>query len=245
MKSIINNQVEYNSASKSLKMSENTIMLSAPTARLLDLFIAHNQQLLNREFIINEVWEKYGLAPSGHSLNKSVSMLRRAFAELGADNPVDTLPRQGFIFHACVSALPEPVEENALPSATPVPDAVHLAPRTAEHKRLRILLLTLFAIGIFFVLMPVFRKASSVVYIKEIGSCEIYTADDNNAEKTRAFLASAFWQDLMKVCNDGKKVVVYYDDNNLSPHSELKENFFSLCAVDERGIAHECENTLY
>ncbi|HHQ4053377.1 TPA: winged helix-turn-helix domain-containing protein, partial [Citrobacter freundii] len=102
MKSIINDQVEYDSTSKSLKHRDTTIILSASTVRLLELFIAHKNQELHRDFIIEEVWEKHGMAPSGHSLNKSISILRKAFSELGAGNPIETLPRQGFLFHASI-----------------------------------------------------------------------------------------------------------------------------------------------
>jgi hypothetical protein len=56
------------------------MVLSAPTARLLELFIENNYKQLNRELIIEEVWGRHGMIPSGHSLNKSVSMLQSVYS---------------------------------------------------------------------------------------------------------------------------------------------------------------------
>lgn len=96
MNSIINEQVEYDSTRKSLKHRDTTIILSASTARLLELFIAHKNQQVHREFIIEEVWKKHGMAPSGHSLNKSISILRKAFSELGRVIPLKRCPGRDF-----------------------------------------------------------------------------------------------------------------------------------------------------
>lgn len=40
--------------------------------------------------------------PSGHSLNKSISLLRKGFSALGIDGVIITIPREGFIFQAQV-----------------------------------------------------------------------------------------------------------------------------------------------
>ncbi|WP_420252485.1 hypothetical protein [Citrobacter freundii] len=87
--------------------------------------------------------------------------------------------------------------------------------------------------------------ATNFIYIRAIGDCELYTADDNNADKTKAFLSSDMWRKINATCHDGKKTIVFYDDNNLSAGNDLKENFLGICTLDKGGAARECENYLY
>ena len=235
MKSIINDQVEYDSTRKSLKHRDTTIILSASTARLLELFIAHKNQQLHREFIIEEVWKKHGMAPSGHSLNKSISILRKAFSELGADNPIETLPRQGFLFHASVND-----EQSSFSGDVPVRSVTETVNSPATPKRKNIVL------GSSVLILPALNSgATNFIYIRAIGDCELYTADDNNADKTKAFLSSDMWRKINTTCHDDKKTIVFYDDNNLSAGNDLKENFLGICTLDKGGAARECENYLY
>ncbi|EIS7449835.1 winged helix-turn-helix transcriptional regulator [Citrobacter youngae] len=243
MKSIINDQVEYDSTRKSLKHRDTTIILSASTARLLELFIAYKNQQLHREFIIEEVWKKHGMAPSGHSLNKSISILRKAFSELGAENPIETLPRQGFLFHASVND-----EQSSFSRDVPVRSVTETVNSPATPKRKNILLfILLFAfLGSAVLILPALNSGTTnFIYIRAIGDCELYTADDNNADKTKAFLSSDMWRKVNIICHNGKKTIVFYDDNNLSAGNNLKENFLGVCTLDKGGVARECENYLY
>ncbi len=245
MKSIINDQVEYDSTNKSLKHRDTTIILSASTARLLELFIAHQHQQLHREFIIEEVWEKHGMVPSGHSLNKSISILRKAFAELGAENPIETLPRLGFLFHASVNDISIPFNADDVTNSVPETGKIISSLRTKRKKIiLLVLLIALLGIAVF-ISLNFNSGTTNFIYIKTIGGCAIYTADDNNAAKTKAFLSSEMWNKMNVVCDSGKKTIVFYDDNNLSAGNNLKENFLGICSLDKRGIAHECENFVY
>ena len=243
MKSIINDQVEYDSTRKSLKHRDTTIILSASTARLLELFIAHKNQQLHREFIIEEVWKKHGMAPSGHSLNKSISILRKAFSELGADNPIETLPRQGFLFHASVND-----EQSSFSGDVPVRSVTETvnSPATPKRKNIVLFILLFAFLGSSVLILPALNSgATNFIYIRAIGDCELYTADDNNADKTKAFLSSDMWRKINATCHDGKKTIVFYDDNNLSAGNDLKENFLGICTLDKGGAARECENYLY
>nr|WP_255252900.1 winged helix-turn-helix domain-containing protein [Citrobacter freundii] len=207
MKSIINDQVEYDSTRKSLKHRDTTIILSASTARLLELFIAHKNQQLHREFIIEEVWKKHGMAPSGHSLNKSISILRKAFSELGADNPIETLPRQGFLFHASVND-----EQSSFSGDVPVRSVTETvnSPATPKRKNIVLFILLFAFLGSSVLILPALNSgATNFIYIRAIGDCELYTADDNNADKTKAFLSSDMWRKINATCHDGKKTIVF------------------------------------
>ncbi|WP_052439858.1 winged helix-turn-helix domain-containing protein [Hafnia alvei] len=72
----------------------------APTAnRLLSLLIAHHGSILQRDELLEQVWDAHGLKASNNSLNQYVSMLRRNFADLGIEEVVIvTIPTVGFMF---------------------------------------------------------------------------------------------------------------------------------------------------
>jgi len=112
MKKIINDRILYDSEKRSLSVQDQQVVLSVPTARLLALFIANNYQQLNREAIIEEVWGKHGMIPSGHTLNKNISILRKAFSGLGVDDVIITIPREGFIFQARLNNVQEKISPN-------------------------------------------------------------------------------------------------------------------------------------
>lgn len=243
MNSIINEQVEYDSTRKSLKHRDTTIILSASTARLLELFIANKNQQVHREFIIEEVWKKHGMAPSGHSLNKSISILRKAFSELGAGNPIETLPRQGFLFHASISDESSSSSEDE--TVRSVTETVNSSVRPKRKNIILFILLFAFLGSAIFIFLALNSSSKNFIYIRAIDDCELYTADDNNADKTKAFLSSDMWRKVNAACHDGKKTIVFYDDNNLSAGNDLRVNLLGICTLEKGGVVRECENFVY
>lgn len=55
MKKIINDHIVYDSETRALSVQGERVVLSAATARLLELFIANNRKQLHRDLIIEEV----------------------------------------------------------------------------------------------------------------------------------------------------------------------------------------------
>jgi DNA-binding winged-HTH domains len=243
MKKIINDQVLYDSEKRVLSAQGERAVLSAPTARLLELFIANNYKQLNRELIIEEVWGRYGMIPSGHSLNKSVSMLRKAFSAVGMDDLIVTIPREGFLFEAQIKNVSDEVLNCSMATLSTVNKTIKFA------RCRKSVLLFLFSFIIFVsvgvILVAMLRDHDNVVHVIKSGACDIYTTDDNSTEKVSQFLNSPKWQDFNSICKGRNKVIVFYDDNSLSAGNKLKEYFFSVCKMDRKGIASECENYIY
>lgn len=99
----INDNVLYNEEEGTLAQIDNAngkIALLKPTCRLLSLFIRHNNALLLRERLLNEVWVEHGLKASNNNLNNYVSGLRKSLAQFGEEELIVTYPRQGFKFTA-------------------------------------------------------------------------------------------------------------------------------------------------
>lgn len=93
----------------------------APTAnRLLETLITHQGSILQREELLDRVWDAHGLKASNNSLNQYVSLLRRNFADLGLAEPlIITIPTVGFMFSKDIL-----VEKEEEPSESS-PDIAH------------------------------------------------------------------------------------------------------------------------
>ncbi|MUM52690.1 hypothetical protein GJ686_24730 [Klebsiella variicola] len=71
--------------------------LTATTSRLLSFLLQNQGEILTRDKILIQVWDKYGLTSSNNSLNKYISDLRQIIKSLGLDEEIIiTLPRIGF-----------------------------------------------------------------------------------------------------------------------------------------------------
>ncbi|MEH0884489.1 winged helix-turn-helix domain-containing protein [Enterobacter sp. UNJFSC 003] len=243
MRKIINGRVLYDATKRELSIQNQQLVLSASVARLLDFFIVNNARQLSRELIIEEVWAKYGMNPSGHSLNKSISLLRKAFSSLDIDDVIITIPREGFIFQAQVSDNREEVLSSTEKNVASVNPAVTFPWNKTLLIWFVVALVLLGGAGIFLTVM--FRNNDGVVHVSNTGGCEVYTTNDNSSEKIFKFLHSQKWKGFKTICNGAKKVIVFYDDNSLSKNNKLKEHFFSICMMDEKKVAYECQNYFY
>lgn len=185
------------------------------------------------------------MIPSGHSLNKSVSILRKAFSSLGLNNIIVTIPREGFLFQARVSSVNDDIKSKRITTTQ-----LDIVDKAFQYRRWPQLILwcvftfTVCAVMVFFLIL-MFRNNDGVVHILKSGSCDFYTTDDNSSVKLSRFLNSPNWQKHSSICEGRDKVIIFYDDNNLSAGNKLKEYFFSVCKMEQKGTVHECENYLY
>ena len=243
MRKIINGRVLYDSEKRELNVKDQQLVLSASVARLLDFFITNNARQLSRELIIEEVWAKYGMNPSGHSLNKSISLLRKGFSALGIEGVIITIPREGFIFQAQIDDNREDILDATEEDVTNVNHAVTFPWNKTFFVWFVFFLVLVGGVGIFLTVM--FRSNDGVVHVSNTGVCEVYTMDDNSSEKIFKFLHSNRWKDFNAICNGTKKAIIFYDDNSLSKGNKLKEHFFSICMMGEKRVAYECQNYFY
>ncbi|MCP1107081.1 winged helix-turn-helix domain-containing protein [Serratia nevei] len=99
----INESIIFNEISGTLikiGSEDKSVTLIRSTSRLLSFLIRHNNELLLRERLLNEVLVDYGLKASNNNLNNYISILRKSLAQLGEEELIITYPRQGFKFVA-------------------------------------------------------------------------------------------------------------------------------------------------
>lgn len=121
---VINETINFDEEQGTLSTddtSQDPINLTKPSCRLLSLLVRHNDELLTREFLLMHVWEIHGLTASNNNLNNYVSMLRKALGQLGGDNLLVTVPKQGFMLTATsVSSSGEELPLNLPLELTPI-----------------------------------------------------------------------------------------------------------------------------
>lgn len=96
-----------------ISFNGRTVRLEPKVMDLLDTIAGSTGETLSRADLIDRVWGvQYG---GDESLSRAVSLIRKAFADLGADDPIETVPRRGYrLAQVAVRPVAEPAE------ATPV-----------------------------------------------------------------------------------------------------------------------------
>ena len=101
---IINGTVDFDSALATLKIIDSstadTMQLSAPAARSLELLINAHGQVINKNIILEKAWREYGFVVTDNSVNQVVSHIRKSFNRLGCKKDIIiTVPRLGYQFN--------------------------------------------------------------------------------------------------------------------------------------------------
>ncbi|HGM5488518.1 TPA: transcriptional regulator [Serratia fonticola] len=117
---------------------DDSVTISNPSKRLLQLLITHQGDAVSREVIFKKVWDDYGMVSSNNNLNQCVSKLRRVIKALGIDGEVIvTVPKVGFMLHSEIQVEPCGDEKGAPVFATaPPPSTPESVPVTAAVSKL-------------------------------------------------------------------------------------------------------------
>lgn len=100
-------QLTFDTTSRELGSATESLYLEPQAYQLLSLFIAAEQGQLSRDQMIEQLWA--GRVVSESAINKSVSLLRKAFAQLDAATTyIETLPKVGY--RLCQTVTPEVTE---------------------------------------------------------------------------------------------------------------------------------------
>lgn len=109
MRYLINDLIIYDTKLKTLKnknfVDDQLELTPGSVAVLLDFFISYPHTVWRKEEIGEKAFSNSSYSGSESNVNKSISLLRRSFKELGEDsNIITTLPSQGVVFNANVTA---------------------------------------------------------------------------------------------------------------------------------------------
>ncbi|NUU65969.1 winged helix-turn-helix domain-containing protein [Enterobacteriaceae bacterium BIT-l23] len=111
MKYIIANRVVYDSDAALLICNDvqyhESKKLTNTANRILALLIESRGEVIERQYLLENVWESYGHVGSNGSLNQYISILRKSLASLtDLDDIIIAVPKVGFLFSPDIDVLP-------------------------------------------------------------------------------------------------------------------------------------------
>lgn len=262
MKYVINNSISFNMDERTLTDANGNItILSNPTSRLLSFLLEHNNHMVSRDNILEKVWSDYGLTPSGNSLNKSISLLRRALVEMGDKSDIlETVPKQGFILHVVDLHFSESPEINSVQTLVsqvdvayeestgePIQSELSVVIVGQERTNIlkgkrRIIILTLVFISLCGVFLSLSKSEGNdeFLFLMKLDKCQVYYEKGVKVGRVNNYFSHVYAEDVISRCS--RPGVVYYDDSKLSSTSGEIQTFVAVCSLNNNGGVSDCKN---
>lgn len=249
MKYLIDNTIEFNTDDGTLfyRASQDVIRLTLPAARLLEEFLSSGGHELTREYLLENVWDKYGLQASGSNLNQYVSILRRSLATFECNELIITLPKVGFKLNTAVNvtALPSaPAEKFAVMTEPEITTGRPQPPaRSLWRKALPGLIFLLAACAGAALVWEYIDATNGVTEIRrpEIG-CEILYLKDIPADEETEVVAqvSHVLKENHLTCNN-ENIIIYSSELSSSSKNNAR-TLLSLCSTGKKKEILSCDN---
>ncbi|NDJ56486.1 transcriptional regulator [Enterobacteriaceae bacterium 4M9] len=121
MKYLIANKVIYNTELAELtehgSEASQCKKLTDTANRILSLLMASHGQVLERDFLLKQVWESAGHASSSSSLNQYISILRKTLTSItDIEETIIVVPKVGFFFSSDIDV--QPINADEIPEMT-------------------------------------------------------------------------------------------------------------------------------
>ncbi|ENN7018152.1 winged helix-turn-helix domain-containing protein [Enterobacter bugandensis] len=214
---IISGQVFFNTQDGTLKLkdTEDVVKLPLPAARLLEVILKNKDRVIERDYLLTEVWDNYGLVSSDSNLNQYISVLRKTLSMMGVEDFIQTIPKIGFKLNddVVIESSPAYIEKKA----------------RFPYLQTSILLITITVASVLFFLEK--DKKISEVYIKKVNynNCSIsYLSPYSDSETNKL---NVIILDILKKkgeqCN--KDEVIYFDSYNSYDPNKLGRIMLSIC----------------
>jgi DNA-binding winged helix-turn-helix (wHTH) protein len=197
----INHSIIYTPDDGAVKLiadSENDVASGeislAPTAnRLLTMLVSHHGSILQRDELLDSVWDAHGLRASNNSLNQYISVLRRNFADLGVEEMVIvTIPTVGFMFSKDIPVATEdspahvsvsrPMNSHSEPTGVAMKEGVESEQPEKKSPVIRkgailsaLLLLVAVNVGLFMYMLPKTPQFEPRYLLGAVDTCPVYT----------------------------------------------------------------------
>lgn len=265
---IIDDQITYNSDDCTLSHipTQESLSLSISSGRLFEQLLNSDGEILSRDTLLTEVWDRYGLRGSNSNLNQYLSILRRALAAYGCLNLIITLPKIGIRLNPEIrivreAAQPMAVSDIAAESVAGTdtdapPDKVtapepSLAPVAKPMRMTRQLSVALILLAIFIVAFSLYifihpaQKNSGLTTIPLAGGCEAVLLKGLDVVE-RESIDQQILQMLREnnqSCSAGRRI--YFDKNTAFTTTNYGRTMLSACNLDERGRIISCDNVYY
>jgi len=182
MKYVLNAKFSYDSDNDALSVintPETEVTLTITASKIFHVLLENHGHDMSREALMDALWEKYKIHPSGNSLNQYISILRKTLVDIGCDtNIIITIPKVGFCIPSNMVSLP-PSDNN-----------VATVFRKLNKKRNVIFTtLAIVFLGLILSFWTNFNepKISNMHVLTELNGCSVYTLG-NGLESGKGFI---------------------------------------------------------
>lgn len=257
----INESIIYTPDDGSLKLIDNNNRIYsgeislAPTAnRLLAMLISHHGSILQRDELLDNVWDAHGLRASNNSLNQYISVLRRNFSDIGVEETVIvTIPTVGFMFSKDISVITEDEPQDiktASAKSIPSDDQNNPKDKTESFWKKRkkgvvIALLAILTAANFWYLMPSTSTAPEFekrYLLGMVDSCPVYTFyhKPESSKKSYMALVRKSMEKASFHCSSDSEIFFKIED--LALFKEKATMFIAICNRLEENSFSNCRS---
>lgn len=267
---IIDDIVTYNSDDCTLSHipTQESLSLSISACRLFEKLLNSDGEILSRDTLLTEVWDKYGLRGSNSNLNQYLSILRRALAAYGCENVIITIPKIGIRLNTEIKierespmalvpyVLPDEVTDESSPASlenvTALPDSV-AQNKASAHPFLTCGYAFLAAVMVVVLIGALWHnkasdsaeQSSGMSTIKLEGGCEaiIIKGLDVFEKQSLDEQILQILKDNHQSCVLGRRI--YFDKNVSFNATDYGRTILSACNLNSRGHIISCDNFYY
>lgn len=216
---IISEKIIFNTHDGTLTVDgiNDSVKLTLPAARLLEVLLNNHGKIIERNYLLTEVWDKHGLVGSDSNLNQYISVLRRTLSTLGIDDFVQTIPKVGFKLNNDITVKYDRIIT------------------TPEKKTLRLRGVYVAFFSVFIIFMIVFyaylKKQRTEIDLKKVffRGCAITYLEpisDRETEKLNLIIMNILSKKEV-ICDSDD--VVYFDSYNSYDSNKLGRIMVSVC----------------
>jgi len=230
---IISGQVFFNTQDGTLKLkdTEDIVKLPLPAARLLEVILKNKDKVIERDYLLTEVWDNYGLVSSDSNLNQYISVLRKTLGMMGIDEFIHTIPKIGF-----------KLNDDVIVESAPA----FIKKKSRFSLRQISVLLIIITTSIFLYFLD-WNKETTEVYLKKVmyNNCNISYLSPYSDSKTTKLNAIIF--DIIKRKGEscGKDDIVYFDNYNSYDSNKLGRIMLSICNKGGNDEATICKTYFF
>lgn len=258
----IDGSITYNTDDCTLSHlpTQESLSLSISTGRLFERLLTSEGDILSRETLLTDVWDKYGLRGSNSNLNQYLSILRRALAAYGCENLIITIPKVGIRLNIDI-----PVERTASSSA-PVNDTEQdkVFPQQAEPaapfslpiapdapvKKYQWLYLLAGGICLLGVLVWGYlalhkEEETPAATLSLTGGCQavVLQGIDDEERQTLTSQIEQMLRENHQLCDKSRRI--YFDRNTAFTTQNYGRTILSSCKLNSDGHVIACDNFYY
>lgn len=231
---------------------DESVSLPIPACRLLEFMLERKDTLHERDALLREVWDKYGLKGSGSNLNQYISLLRRTLSGMNCEDFFITVPKVGFKVNPAIEVC-------VIEPRTNVQVIVESYNDIYPRQQLKLGKSVLSGKIVFYILLLVLMVLSFYIYNKKDiwgfrqvqplhsrleNSCQIiYLNKVSETVKNQLNMkAMNYLKDRNRECSDSDVFIASVV--NAEESNGIARSFLSLCRGDHQGKIVDC-NSLY